>query len=78
MMTRPWYAVDWRRLALILAIPVIISLTALVYNQLFAHKVACVVEQNGELVKAWNNGCKLPNHGLFLKRFDFMSKALTI
>ena len=53
MPERPWYAVDWRKLALILVIPTALAAAFNVYMRLSPpSEFACVVKKNGEIVKA--------------------------
>ncbi len=61
MENRPWYAVSWRKLALVLMLPVTIAAAFSLYMWLHPPAtLACVLNQNGALIKAWNADCKAP------------------
>lgn len=55
---RAWHEMDWRKMARLLAIPTILAVSLLIYTRLAPKpQVACVIERNGDLVKAWNEDC---------------------
>lgn len=68
-MVRAWYDIDWRKILIIGA--VLIGATAL--NQLYFYlnppaTIACVLIQDGQLVKAWGEACTAPGvEGLKLR-----------
>lgn len=60
-MKRPWYAVDRRMIFLAIVVGVITCFP-------YAHRllfptptVACVVSKDGEVFKAWDAGCDVPD-----------------
>lgn len=59
MEKRSWWQVDWQRIGIIVLVAIAIALFPIIYLWLFPpHELYCVVERNGEIVKAWDDDCR--------------------